>query len=186
MSDRLDWRVGTLIDVLADRARSAPDAVVYTFLTDGDGQEKRLTHAQLDGRARALARLLQRMTQPGDRALLLYPDGLEYISGLFGCLYAGLVPVSGVPPLVPRSVERFVNVTGDCNPAVVLGTRAVLSEFGTELAADVTVRVHDSTADMRYLVLPLRPAGTDGWSEERLAALVTRDSMVGVSVPRPA
>jgi len=129
MSDRLDWRVGTLIDVLADRARSAPDAVVYTFLADGDGQEKRLTHAQLDRRARALARLLQRMTQPGDRALLLYPDGLEYISGLFGCLYAGLVPVSGVPPLVPRSVERFVNVTGDCNPAVVLGTRAVLSEF---------------------------------------------------------
>jgi nitrile hydratase len=63
--------------------------------------------------------------------------------------------------------------------------RAVLREFGTEIADDVTVRVHDSTADMRYLVLPLRPAGTEGWSEERLAALVTRDSMIGVSVPRP-
>jgi len=62
--------------------------------------------------------------------------------------------------------------------------RAVLREFGTDLADDVTVRVHDSTADMRYLVLPLRPAGTEGWSEKRLAALVTRDSMVGVSVPR--
>ena len=64
--------------------------------------------------------------------------------------------------------------------------RAVLHEFGTELPEQVTVRVHDSTADMRYLVLPLRPAGTEGWSEERLAALVTRDSMVGVSVPRAA
>jgi nitrile hydratase len=64
--------------------------------------------------------------------------------------------------------------------------RTVLREFGTELPDDVTVRVHDSTADMRYLVLPLRPAGTEGWSEERLAALVTRDSMVGVSVPRAA
>ncbi len=64
--------------------------------------------------------------------------------------------------------------------------RAVLREFGTELAADVTVRVHDSTADMRYLVLPLRPAGTEGWSEDRLAGLVTRDSMIGVSIPRPA
>jgi nitrile hydratase len=63
--------------------------------------------------------------------------------------------------------------------------RAVLSEFGTELADDVTVRVHDSTADMRYLVLPLRPPGTEGWSEERLAGLVTRDSMIGVSIPRP-
>jgi nitrile hydratase len=64
--------------------------------------------------------------------------------------------------------------------------RAVLREFGTELPDGVTVRVHDSTADMRYLVLPLRPTGTEGWSEERLAGLVTRDSMVGVSVPTAA
>jgi nitrile hydratase len=64
--------------------------------------------------------------------------------------------------------------------------REVLREFGTEIADDVTVRVHDSTADMRYLVLPLRPPGTEGWSEERLAGLVTRDSMVGVSVPTAA
>jgi nitrile hydratase len=62
--------------------------------------------------------------------------------------------------------------------------RAVLREFGTELPADAIVRVHDSTADMRYLVLPLRPAGTEGWSEERLSDLVTRDSMIGVSLPR--
>ena len=63
--------------------------------------------------------------------------------------------------------------------------RAVLREFGTEIPDDVTVRVHDSTADMRYLVLPLRPAGTEGWDEERLAELVTRDAMIGVSVPPP-
>ena len=62
--------------------------------------------------------------------------------------------------------------------------RAVLREFGLDLPADVTVRVHDSTADMRYLVLPARPAGTEGWSEERLATLVTRDCMVGVAVPK--
>jgi nitrile hydratase len=61
--------------------------------------------------------------------------------------------------------------------------RAVLKEFGTEVPADVTVRVHDSNADMRYLVLPMRPKGTDGWSAERLASLVTRDCMVGVTVP---
>jgi nitrile hydratase subunit alpha len=59
--------------------------------------------------------------------------------------------------------------------------RAVLQEFGTELPEGVEVRVHDSTADMRYLVLPERPAGTEGWSEDRLAALVTRDSMIGVT-----
>ena len=61
--------------------------------------------------------------------------------------------------------------------------RAVLREFGTEIPDDVTVRVHDSTADMRDLVLPRCPAGTEGWDEERLAKLVTRDAMIGISVP---
>ncbi|HVJ53927.1 MAG TPA: nitrile hydratase subunit alpha [Aliidongia sp.] len=60
--------------------------------------------------------------------------------------------------------------------------RAVLAEFGTVIPDDVEVRVHDSTADMRYLVLPRRPDGTDGWSEEKLAELATRDSMVGVAL----
>jgi nitrile hydratase len=69
---------------------------------------------------------------------------------------------------------------------VVREPRAVLHEFGLDLPDDAEVRVHDSTADMRYLVLPQRPAGTEGWSEERLAALVTRDCMVGVAVPQPA
>jgi nitrile hydratase len=63
--------------------------------------------------------------------------------------------------------------------------RAVLSEFGLQLDMKTTIRVHDSTADMRYLVLPMRPAGTEGWSEEQLASIVTRDCMIGVSVPRP-
>jgi nitrile hydratase len=63
--------------------------------------------------------------------------------------------------------------------------RQVLREFGTEIGDDIAMRVHDSTADMRYLVLPLRPEGTTGWGEERLAQLVTRDSMIGVSFARP-
>jgi nitrile hydratase len=62
--------------------------------------------------------------------------------------------------------------------------RAVLAEFGLHLNTETIIRVHDSTADMRYLVLPMRPAGTEGWSEERLAAIVTRDCMIGVAVPR--
>lgn len=60
--------------------------------------------------------------------------------------------------------------------------RDVLKEFGTIVGDHVEVRVHNSTADMRYLVLPERPAGTEGWSEEQLAALVTRDSMIGVAL----
>ena len=60
--------------------------------------------------------------------------------------------------------------------------RDVLKEFGTNVPDDMIVRVHDSTADMRYLVLPKRPGGTEGWSEEKLAALVTRDAMIGVAL----
>jgi len=62
--------------------------------------------------------------------------------------------------------------------------RKVLEDFGTSIPENVEVRVHDSTADLRYVVLPSRPAGTDDWDEERLAELVTRDSMIGVSLAK--
>ena len=62
--------------------------------------------------------------------------------------------------------------------------RRVLAEFGTEIDADRRIRVHDSTADMRYMILPMRPVGTEGMSEEELAGLVTRDSLIGVTAPR--
>jgi len=67
---------------------------------------------------------------------------------------------------------------------VVREPRAVLREFGTVIPENITVRVHDSNADMRYVVVPMRPAGTDGWSEEKLAAIITRDALVGVTLPK--
>ena len=60
----------------------------------------------------------------------------------------------------------------------------VLAEFGVKLPAETAIRVWDSTAELRYLVIPVRPAGTEGWDEERLADLVTRDSMIGVGLAR--
>lgn len=69
---------------------------------------------------------------------------------------------------------------------MVCEPRSVLAEFGLNLPENMELRVHDSTADMRYMVLPARPAGTEGWSEERLAAIVTRDCMIGVAVPNTA
>jgi len=69
---------------------------------------------------------------------------------------------------------------------VVIEPRAVLAEFGLVLPAGQAVRVWDSTAEMRYLVVPMRPAGTDGWAPEALAALVTRESMVGTGLARAA
>jgi nitrile hydratase len=82
-------------------------------------------------------------------------------------------PVLGLPPDWYKSRNY--------RSRAVREPRAVLREFGTELPDDVEVRVHDSTADMRYLVLPERPPGTAGWDEARLAQLVTRDSMIGVA-----
>jgi len=67
---------------------------------------------------------------------------------------------------------------------VVREPRAVLAEFGLRIADEVAIRVHDSTADMRYMVLPMRPAGTEGWDEARLASIVSRDCMIGVAVPK--
>jgi nitrile hydratase len=82
----------------------------------------------------------------------------------------------GMPPTWYKSSNYRSRVV--CEP------RAVLKEFGTVLPDSVTVRVHDSNADMRYVVVPLRPAGTEGWSEEALARLATRDTLVGVTIPR--
>ena len=67
---------------------------------------------------------------------------------------------------------------------VVFEPRSVLKEFGTILPDTVTVRVHDSNADMRYVVIPMRPAGTEGWTESELADILTRDTLVGVTVPQ--
>jgi nitrile hydratase alpha subunit len=61
--------------------------------------------------------------------------------------------------------------------------RQVLNEFGLELAAEVEIQVHDSNAELRYMVLPMRPDGTEGWSEDRLAGLVGRDSLIGTALP---
>jgi nitrile hydratase len=65
----------------------------------------------------------------------------------------------------------------------VIAPREVLKDFGTELPADTEIRVWDSTAEVRYMVVPMRPAGTEGWSEEKLAAIVTRDCMIGTRLP---
>jgi nitrile hydratase len=64
--------------------------------------------------------------------------------------------------------------------------RGVLTDFGVKLPADTNIRVWDSTAETRFIVLPMRPAGTAGWSEEKLASLVTRDSMIGTGLPKQA
>ncbi|MEP4378362.1 MAG: nitrile hydratase subunit alpha [Alphaproteobacteria bacterium] len=83
-------------------------------------------------------------------------------------------PVLGLPPLWYKSAPY--------RSRVVVEPRAVLEEFGVTLPDETEIRVWDSTAELRYLVLPMRPDGTEGWSEEELTAIVTRDSMIGVGL----
>jgi nitrile hydratase subunit alpha len=84
--------------------------------------------------------------------------------------------VLGLPPVWYKSAPY--------RSRAVMDPRGVLADFGVTLPADTEIRVWDSTAETRFIVLPARPAGTEGWSEERLASLVTRDCMVGTGVPR--
>jgi nitrile hydratase len=84
--------------------------------------------------------------------------------------------VLGLPPVWYKSSPYRSRTVKD--------PRGVLADFGTTLPADTEIRVYDSTAETRFIVLPQRPSGTDGWSEDQLAELVTRDSMIGVSHPR--
>jgi nitrile hydratase subunit alpha len=86
-------------------------------------------------------------------------------------------PTLGLPPIWFKSAPY--------RSRIVIEPRKVLAEFGLEIPADVEVRVWDSNAELRYFVLPMRPAGTDGWSEEKLAAIVTRDSMIGTAIIPP-
>jgi nitrile hydratase subunit alpha len=87
-------------------------------------------------------------------------------------------PVLGLPPVWYKS--------GPYRSRAVMDPRGVLCDFGIELPVDTEIRVWDSTAEMRYLVLPMRPVGTEGWSEEQLASIVTRDSMIGTGLPQLA
>ena len=87
-------------------------------------------------------------------------------------------PVLGLPPAWYKSAPYRSRAVSD--------PRGVLAEFGVDVPDDVEVRVWDSTAEVRYLVVPQRPAGTNGWSEDELAELVTRDSMIGVGHPLTA
>lgn len=87
-------------------------------------------------------------------------------------------PVLGLPPAWYKSAPY--------RSKAIVDPRGVLDDFGVALPADTALRVYDSTAELRYLVIPMRPAGTEGWSEERLATRVTRDAMIGTGVALPA
>jgi amino acid adenylation domain-containing protein len=124
----------TLVELLRDRAESKGQDLAYTFLLDGEEAEDNVTYAELDRRARGLAATLQRMgVGGGERVLLLYPPGLDYISAFFGCLYAGAVAVPAYPPRSRRPSARLESIQESAGAKAVLSTEAVLSGLDKQM-----------------------------------------------------
>jgi nitrile hydratase len=158
---RIDWLV----------SRSAADGarLVARAWVDPAFKERLLADA------RAAARELE--LDPGPSPVVVAVENTEDVHHMVVCTLCSCYPraLLGPPPDWYKSLPYRSRAVSD--------PRGVLSEFGVDLEAEVALRVHDSTADIRYLVIPRRPAGTETLSEDELAALVTRDSMIGVAQP---
>jgi len=145
-------RHATLSGLLRLRASERPERDAFIFLADGEDEGARFTWAELDRRARAIALALTESLAPGDRALLLYPPGLEFIAAFFGCLYAGVIAVPAYPPRPnDRAQTRLRAIARDAEPRAALTTAAILAGVQAspalpELAAARWIATEDLTA----------------------------------------
>jgi acyl-CoA synthetase (AMP-forming)/AMP-acid ligase II len=103
----------SLVSLLRSQAAQLPNATALRFLGDRDDEESSLTYAEVDARARAVAAHLQAAGAAGERALVLHPPGLPYISALLGCFYAGVIAVPAYPPRFNRRLERLRDIVID-------------------------------------------------------------------------
>ncbi|MEJ2150129.1 MAG: fatty acyl-AMP ligase, partial [Chloroflexota bacterium] len=124
-----DHSPATLVDLLRWRVNTSPEKLAYAFLEDGETETARVTYAELDRQARATAAWLQGLGAAGERALLLYPPGLDFIANYFGCLYAGVVAVPAYPPRLNRPVPRIQAIVEDSEAAFALTTTAILEDI---------------------------------------------------------
>ncbi|MBE9037111.1 type I polyketide synthase, partial [aff. Roholtiella sp. LEGE 12411] len=123
-------QINTLVNILVYRAFYQPESIAYTFLLDGETKKVSLTYQELDQKARAIAVELQRLkVTPGERALLLYPSGLEFIVAFFGCLYAGVVAVPVYPPRRNQRMNRLQAIVKDSEAKFALTTASILTNI---------------------------------------------------------
>ncbi|NET64124.1 MAG: AMP-binding protein [Moorea sp. SIO1G6] len=140
MKDSLDQmseniqKFSTLVDLLRYRAIHQPDQIIYTFLLNGETPDRYLTHKQLDNHAQAIASELLHQNAKGERALLLYPPGLEFITAFFGCLYAGVLAVPAYPPRSNQNLSRLEAIVADAQAKFALTTTPLLDKIETQLA----------------------------------------------------
>lgn len=124
----------TIVETLRYRTLQQPENLAYTFLLDGETQELKLTYQELDRLARAVGGWLQKQGAVGERALLLYPPGLDFLVAFFGCLYAGVVAVPAYPPRPNQSLNRLQAIVSDAQASLVLTTNSVLNTGSRQLS----------------------------------------------------
>ena len=115
----------SLVEVLRRHADRHPDHLAYTFLADGETREINLTYGELDRRARAIAGYLQSRIKAGERALLVFPSDLEFLTAFMGCLYAGVVAVPTLPPRLNQPVARLLTIATDAGATLALTTSTI-------------------------------------------------------------
>lgn len=123
-----------LVELLHQKAYIHPDRAAYTFLKDQETLEAVLTYHELDLRARTIAAHLQSLGLPGERAVLLYPPGLDFLTAFFGCLYAGVIAVPAYPPRQNRSLDRILAITNDCQARAALTISPILENITRQFA----------------------------------------------------
>ncbi|EPG6855842.1 pyoverdine non-ribosomal peptide synthetase/polyketide synthase PvdL [Pseudomonas aeruginosa] len=155
----------TLVQALRRRAVQEPERLALRFLAEDDGEGVVLSYRDLDLRARSIAAALQAHAQLGDRAVLLFPSGPDYVAAFFGCLYAGVIAVPAYPPESARRhhQERLLSIIADAEPRLVLTTadlREPLLQMNAQLSA--------ANAPQLLCVDQLDPAVAEAWDEPQV------------------
>ncbi|WP_341529933.1 AMP-binding protein [Nostoc sp. UHCC 0302] len=129
-----------------NRALHNPDQKAFTFLQDGETESDSLTYKQLEQQAQAIASQLQSLGFTGERALLLYSPGLEFIVAFFGCLYAGVIGVPAYPPRSNQKMTRLSAIVADASAKVALTTNSLLKDIKNRFAQDSELSILNTLA----------------------------------------
>ena len=135
----------TLIDRLQEQASNQPHKRAFTFLADGETELDSLTYQQLNQKAKAIAFVLQERNASGQRALLLYQPGLDFITAFLGCLYAGVTAVPVYPPRANRSIERLLAIVADAEATFALTTQSIEEQVASKFTE------HHATEKIRFI-----------------------------------
>jgi acyl-CoA synthetase (AMP-forming)/AMP-acid ligase II len=153
----------TLIDLLDWRAQRGQDELAYTFLAEGEAAELSLSYGELDRRVKAVTALLQKMK--GERALLLYPPGLDFVIAFWSCLYAGVIAVPVYPPRLNRNLLHLRAIAEDSGATLALTTTQILGKIDSLLARAPDLKaLHWQATDKLTpeLIDQCRPAKVNG------------------------